>query len=159
MTDRFFEKVRKTSYCWEWIAAKRGSGYGCMKVNGKVVDAHRLSWQIHNGEIPTRLLVCHTCDNRLCVNPKHLFLGTYRDNVMDCLNKGRMIPPTGIHFEVGHVPANRSIDESEVLVIKKAILNREEKTLKQLAIEMGYKPQLFADISCGRIYKDFVVPF
>lgn len=88
--ERFFSKVDKTENCWNWIAAKRYKGYGCFRINGKLVDSHRVSWVIHNGAIPDGLFVLHTCDNRLCVNPAHLFLGTNYDNVQDCIRKGRM---------------------------------------------------------------------
>lgn len=155
MKYRFFEKVLKTENCWLWTAALRGkSGYGCMKVDGKVVDSHRLSWEIHFGKIPEGLLVCHTCDNRICVNPAHLFLGTQSDNMKDCLKKGRMFIPKGFTFENGSKPANRLLSDSEVVDIKKAIVNKGRKTLRQISEEMGYKNQLFLDISCGRIYKN-----
>lgn len=88
----FFNKIEKTTTCWIWTGAIRGkSGYGCLKYNGKVVDAHRISYIIHFGTIPNNKLVCHTCDNRKCVNPDHLFLGTYKDNHDDCVKKGRII--------------------------------------------------------------------
>jgi len=88
--ERFLKKVNKTGSCWLWMAANRGNGYGCMKINGEVIDAHRISYILFVGPIPYKKLVCHTCDNRLCVNPGHLFVGTYSDNMQDCSRKNRI---------------------------------------------------------------------
>lgn len=95
--ERFFEKVDKTTNCWKWKAALRGkSGYGAFKLNGKVMDAHRVSYVLHKGEIPENMFVCHTCDDRLCVNPEHLFLGTAKQNWQDAVDKGRIKPLVGV---------------------------------------------------------------
>lgn len=97
---RFFDKIEKKKDCWIWTACKRGkTGYGAFKLNGKVIDAHRISYKLHNGEIPKGLYVCHTCDNRLCVNPNHLFLGSPKDNWQDGFNKGRIKLLGGISKE------------------------------------------------------------
>jgi len=97
---RFFDKVNKTETCWLWTAGSRGkTGYGAFKIKGKVIDSHRVSYEIHKGEIPEKMYVCHTCDNRKCVNPEHLFLGTAKDNWQDGFDKGRIKLLGGINTE------------------------------------------------------------
>lgn len=93
--QRFYEKtVLRPSGCIEWIAAKYPNGYGCFKIEGRTQGAHRIAWKLANGEIPKGLLICHRCDNRLCVNVDHLFLGDGKDNMKDCRDKGRLVLPT-----------------------------------------------------------------
>lgn len=94
---RFTGKVKVVDDCWEWQAGFRGkTGYGAFKYKGKVIDAHRMSYRLFIGPIPDGILVCHTCDNRKCVNPAHLFLGTYKDNYHDGRRKGRIKSPENI---------------------------------------------------------------
>lgn len=88
--ERFYKKIRRApSGCWEWAGASSVMGYGYFGLGGRAVSAHRASWTLHCGDIPAGVCVCHKCDNKLCVNPDHLFLGTQSDNMKDMYRKGR----------------------------------------------------------------------
>ena len=82
--------VRKAGGCWQWTGALSKTGYGVINIQNRTVKAHRFSWEIHRGEIPSGLVICHRCDNRRCVRPDHLFMGTVADNNRDGYRKGRI---------------------------------------------------------------------
>lgn len=91
LKERFDEKwiEDKKTGCWEWQANKDDEGYGVFWRDEKNRRAHRVSYELHTGKDPEGFLVCHKCDNRSCVNPECLFLGTHRDNMNDMIHKGR----------------------------------------------------------------------
>lgn len=105
--------------CIEGKGATNNSGYCSVRVNGKKMGAHRHAYIKAYGEIPKNLHVMHICDNRKCINPKHLKLGTRSDNMRDCVNKGR-------HFS----PAKKLNKEQQLYILKS------DKTSTELALEL-----------------------
>jgi hypothetical protein len=112
--ERFNEKyeVNQETGCWEWSLSLDSKGYGRMQVNGKRWIASRLSYELHVGEIPDGLLVCHECDNPKCVNPECLFLGTQTENMRDMVAKGRK------SLKYGEDACNAKLSASQVKLIK-----------------------------------------
>lgn len=97
ITSRFWARVIKgdDGACWRWNAPRHNFGYGTLSKDRTLVSAHRFSWELHFGQIPQGMLVCHGCDNPECTNPEHLFLGTHKDNVQDMIQKRRNVTTPG----------------------------------------------------------------
>lgn len=94
--DRFMDKAEPIpdAGCWIWTGAVQCTGYGRFGMgDGTIEYAHRAAWRLFVGPIPVGMYVCHKCDQRLCCNPTHLFIGSARDNMRDASRKGRIVSP------------------------------------------------------------------
>ena len=152
---KFWSKVNKNGSipkhrpelgpCWEWLAGLFSTGYGTFehgeKGNHKPLKAHRVSWEIANDEIPNSLWVLHECDNRKCVNPNHLFLGTRTDNVRDMWAKGREYR-VSMH---GEKHFKHKMTDDKIKYIRGRFLIG-DITKAELGREMGLDPTTIRDI-------------
>lgn len=148
-------------------------GYGSVQLIKNNVKyhylAHRVIYQLYyNDNITSNDIICHSCDNPSCINPKHLFKGTHNDNVQDKVSKHRQAKginngryTTGYYSKYNPIEKpkaefktlyNRSLSLEEVIELKEIIKNKGNKTLKKLSEELGVKYQTLRDLNCGRIY-------
>ena len=117
--DRFRDKVcfDTTSGCWLWLGAKDRGGYGRFLYDGKNRHAHRVIWILIFGSDPYDAVIMHDCDNRACVNPSHLRLGTQADNIQDRVHKKRCFKPNG------QLNSQAKLTEQQVRAIREEFAN------------------------------------
>lgn len=147
LAERFWPKVDRSAgpdACWPWTGST-GSGYGRIRV-GKMANAHRIAWELTNGPIPEGegyhgTCVCHRCDNMLCCNPSHLFLGTNADNAADRERKGR----TRIPANKGEQNPAAKLTVQDVLAVRAA-----DGTQLAIATRFGISPKQVRNIKSGR---------
>jgi hypothetical protein len=135
LLERFTKRyeVDVETACWNWTGASMVRGYGVIRIGRRNEGAHRASWLIHRGEIPSGAFVCHRCDNPRCVNPEHLFLGTSADNVADMDTKGRrrtVLPR--LHGE--QHPTSKLTEEAVLAIVTEG---RAGVTMTSLAFRFG----------------------
>lgn len=138
--DRFFAKVAvRESGCHEWTGSLMPNGYGQIHKDGKTAYAHRVAYELAFG--PTDQFVLHKCDNRKCVNPEHLFAGSFEENMADMVSKGRQAH--------GDRNGRRKLSSEQVRAIRSEVgLQRE------IAAKYGVTPSLVAMIRSGRIWRN-----
>lgn len=135
-TERFWMRVTKSDGCWTHSGSLGSHGYPqATSVTGKgwSEPAHRVSWMIHNGTIPDGLFVCHRCNNRLCVRPDHLYLGTHKQNMDDMARAGH---------------PNRRLTNEDAEMIRQST-----DTQVSLAKRFGLHPRSIANIKRGITYR------
>ena len=131
----FWEYVTLSPMCWEWTGGTRSTGYGAFRVAGRAWSAHRWAYTLSFGPIPDGMLVCHSCDNRLCVRPTHLFLGTHLDNQHDMIRKGR---DRKAH---GESHCNATLTDEQVRAIRD-----DQRTQRVIAADYGTTQSHVSDI-------------
>jgi len=131
-------KVDEKTGCWIWKGKLDDDGYGNVKINQVTYKAHRISFMLLKGIIKNQhSYVCHTCDNPPCINPKHLFLGTARDNAQDRQNKGRTVLPD----VKGENHPNSRLTENDIRNIRTSGLSN-EKLSKIYKLKNKYVQQI-----------------
>lgn len=151
--DRFFRKVdmRGPDECWQWIGCKNVRGYGRFGIGGRAggtVLAHRASYQLFVGDIPTGMVVLHTCDNPSCVNPNHLTIGTQSDNLADMRIKRRHRWGERPRGE-GHRMAKLTLEQVNDIRTKR----QQGRTIQSLADEFGVSGGNVHFIVSGRTWR------
>lgn len=128
--SRFWKyvEIKKESECWTWLGSKYRNGYGQFFKSPMKITAHRFSYELKHGEITNKtLVVCHTCDNRECVNPNHLFLATQKKNMEDMLSKGRQ----GVKARNGEINGRSKLTWKQVREIR-FLFETKSQTVKEL---------------------------
>jgi hypothetical protein len=141
LAERFWSKVDFSGECWEWKAAKTLNGYGIFRLSSSFANyAHRFVWELFNGPIPDGIFTLHRCDNRSCVNPSHLFLGSADDNAKDMVFKHRQ--SMGEHRPLHKLTVNQVRE-----ILSSPLLQ------KEIAEKFGVSQQLISGIRLRRRWR------
>ena len=154
VAERFWSKVDKSGpdSCWNWTAGvAAGTGCASFWLDGHTRKASRVSYELTHGAIPDGLCVLHRCDNRVCVNPAHLFLGTFKDNTADMDRKGRRGPTKGIPKLGGEDHPQAKLTAQQVAEIRAH--NTPGQGTAALARQYGVSEGTMSNILHGRTWK------
>lgn len=148
--------------CWEWVGTRYRDGYGQVHWRSRQQQAHRVTWELANGDIPEGLFACHRCDNRACCNPAHLFLGTHQDNMRDRDAKRRVAhgakSPAVLHPDKivrGEANSNARLTVDDVIAIR-AAPGKTREEIAPLAERFGVSISHIRKIRSGRIWRHMV---
>lgn len=157
--ERFWRHVDTSNgadACWEWQGAKMKGGYGNFGVggrDGRYYGAHVFSFLIHHGPVPDGKEVCHTCDNRPCVNPAHLYPGTHKQNMEDAVERGRTWHPPSVPSGPRLRPRKGiKLTPSDVRSIRQS-LEAQTSTQSALAREYGVSAAVISNIARHKIWQ------
>lgn len=142
--NRLISFVRIENACWIWTGAKNRKGYGQISIKNKIKAAHRVSYEVHKGEITCGMIVCHNCDIPSCINPDHLFIGTVKDNTQDMLIKKRNRPI------IGSSNGNSKLKNADIVEIKHMISSKVK--LVEIAKKFNVTPENIAEIRNGKTW-------
>lgn len=149
-SDRLMRMVEPNGECWDWTGSKRG-GYGRLVIGSrsdgtrKFVAAHRLSYETFVGPITDGLYVCHRCDNRRCINPSHLFLGTHQQNIDDRESKGR-----NNHVQ-GMASGTSKLTDEKVILFRQ--LHRQGQSIYSIAKAHNFHKKTVSSACKGKSWK------
>ena len=149
--DLMFSYINKNAEnsCWEWTRCLSNKGYAVFNVKNKMILVHRFMYEKFKNKISNKMSVCHSCDNPKCVNPEHLFLGTHKENIIDCIKKGRDKKARGERQR------KCSISEKTAIEIKTKF--KEGKTIKEIYHLFDCSYQTVWNICKNRSWKYLVV--
>jgi len=150
LDERFWSRTRREGACLIWTGRPKASGYGQIRVAGRAFYVHRFIYEQRHGPIPAGLNVCHTCDNRMCIEDAHHFLGTQADNVHDCIAKGRRRPSRASRG-VGSANPNAKLTEDSVRALRHALGAGETQT--SIAARLGVTLAAINAIARGHTWK------
>lgn len=154
LAGRFWSKVDRTGDCWEWKGARNQSGYGWFSVGSRLRRAHRIAYELTVGPVPSGMNVLHSCDNRACVRPEHLRVGTQRDNMADMDSRNRRFSPFRGQVQAGESNRQARLSEDDVREIRR--LREAGGSLRDIAAQYGVSETNVCGIARRRFWAHVV---
>jgi hypothetical protein len=156
--ERFMKHVVDTGYCWEWIASKKGAGYGQFGIQKnrkqKIYSAHKVAYLLFKGKVAKNLEVRHLCHNASCINPEHLELGTHQDNHDDNLTNPRYY--WGLGYEQRRkLDKERTLGKSDLTILREAkIMTKKDKVNREGVATISMDRETLRNLFLSKIEKE-----